>query len=191
MCIKEHEPRQKQGNYAAHLRRSTPAVNGSQTGPENHWGANKRSNDVWAKGPWGSPWSHMATRSSACRKSKFCFKLELTVMALVTPGALKKAFQPFLPASVAVVRISPSQRGSRSNSGQRRRGRRELEQHGTRGNTPTAGSTLKVTPTFCYTFGSAPSPTPLDEGEETAIRFSAARIHYSLFAAVLMQRASH
>lgn len=40
----------------------------------------------------------------------------------------------FLPASVAVVRISPSQRGSRSNSGQKRRSRRELEQHGTRGN---------------------------------------------------------
>lgn len=70
-------------------------------------------------------------------------------MALVTPGALKNAFQPFLPV-VAVVRFSPSQRGSPSNSGQRRRGRRELEQHGTRGNTLTAGSTLKVTPTFCY-----------------------------------------
>lgn len=33
MCIKEHEPWQKQSNYAVHLRRSTPAVNGSQTGP--------------------------------------------------------------------------------------------------------------------------------------------------------------
>lgn len=33
MCIKEHEPPQKQSNYAAHLRRSTPAVNGSHTGP--------------------------------------------------------------------------------------------------------------------------------------------------------------
>lgn len=71
-------------------------------------------------------------------------------------GPRKKAFQPFLP----VVRISPSRRGSRSNSGQRRRGRRELEQHGTRGDALAAGSTLKVTPTFCWTFGSTPSSTP-------------------------------
>lgn len=67
------------------------------------------------------------------------------------------------------------------------RGRRELEQHGKRSNTLAAGSTLKVTPTFCST----PSQKALGVGEETAMRFTAERIHYSLFPAVLMQRASH
>lgn len=77
-------------------------------------------------------------------------------MALATPGGPGK--MP-LPASVAVVRISVPRRGSRSNSGQKRRGRRELEQHGTRGSALTAGGTLKVTPTFCRTCGSTPSTT--------------------------------
>lgn len=97
--------------------------------------------------------SDYMTRPSLRQKANF-FKLYLIDMLLPALRSWKMCFSPAPPSpvSVGVFHISPSQRGSRSDSGQRSvHVERSQDGPGRRDGQPAdgRGRTLKVTPAFC------------------------------------------
>lgn len=164
MCIKELEPRQKQSNYAAHLRRDTPAVNGSQTGPLVLKTTEWRTKGVMTFEQSRDPGDRRDyTWRPALRRAEKQILFQIIVNSYGSRDPGGPGIMPFshfslhLLLSFALVR---QREGHRLTAGRRGGVGENWSSTAQGGNTLAAGSTLKVTPTFCYTFGSAPSSTP-------------------------------